>query len=145
MNFSNGLPLRSATFREHVRLPGCSQSALYIPSDDYPLTYFPELSLVRATLRKGAQGIQGHGTEVFYHVSVVKDMIPKEDAMAAAQSSGILAVATSGTIKQNPVTGVFERVTEDDALVPEAPPTPAESPAPKRRGRPPKVAEGGQP
>lgn len=132
--------LRAVTFREAVRLPGTSNTGHFIPAEDYPLTYFPTLGLIRATLKRGVSPLPHQSATRYYHMSVVKDLELLEEPVELAMrdnGAGVPVVTTGVRVTAD---GTFERIVEEP--VPPTPPpapTPSESPGAKRRGRPPKV------
>lgn len=128
---TNPQKLRAVTFRDAVRLPGTSMTGHYIPAEDYPLTYYPELALIKATLRPGVNPMPHQARTRYYGRENVKDMELLEDPVETAvrDVGGVLAIPEGG-VEYNAATGTFERRTGDAAPVPA--PTPAETPKAKR-------------
>lgn len=132
---TNPQRLRAVTFRESVRLPGSSMTANYIPSEDYPLTLYPALGLIKGTCKPGVQPMPHQARTRYYALANAKDLELLDEPVETAvrEANGALVVDTP--TRFNPTSGVFERATDD--TVPAPPPTPAEAPRAKR-GRPPK-------
>lgn len=140
--------VKSVTFKEAVRLPGSSSTSHYIPSADYPLTWYPQLGLLEARLKSGVRAIGENAARRFYGIANVKDLDVDESALppetAVREQNGVLVVPTSNV--RMGANGTFERVTDEEPAA--APVEAVEEAAPKPRKKPgpkPKAKAGAEP
>jgi hypothetical protein len=123
MSLGPAIRLKSVLFKESVRLPGSGSNAHFIPTDDYPLVYYPELHLVEARLRPGIKPMEGQEAVRWYDKGNTRDMTPHPVELAPQpnlREEGGLLVAPTAQIRQLPGGG-FERVTSEEAEPPVEP------------------------
>lgn len=109
---SNPHRVKSITFREPVRVPGRGETGYYLTSEDHPITYFPELGLIRASLKPGIQPMPNQAAVRYYGIGTMKDMdlIDEPVETAVREQNGVLTVTQQ--VRAN-ADGSFERVTDD--------------------------------